>query len=145
MVHVSEIAVHDPPPLKFAVSGEIADALGMSYALAETNEDLAAIKLAAMTRNVVAFMLSRSAVATDAEPTAATASRTRTPLRISKEKAEAPRDASAGDGAPREECAGGSARADLEMVTAAAGEPGWWTTAAAVCFAGWRTKKLVRI
>jgi hypothetical protein len=99
-------------------------------------DEFGAIELAAMTRNVVAFMLSRSAVATDAEPTAATASRTRTPLRISKEKAEAPRDASAGDGAPREECAGGSARADLEMVTAAAGEPGWWNSAAAVWLPG---------
>lgn len=98
-----------------------------------------AIALAAATRNVREFLRTRSAVAANAQPVAATASRTRTPLRISKEKAEAPRDASAGDGAPREECAGGSARADLEMVTAAAGEPGWWNSAAAVWLPGWGT------
>ncbi len=39
----------------------------------------------------------------------------------------------------------GGERVGLKRLTAAAGEPGWWTTAAAVCFAGWRTEKPKRI
>lgn len=103
--------------------------------------DLAAIQLAATTRNVVAFMLSRSAAATNAGPMAATA--WRSPAEgSSEENAEAPLDASASVDALGGNV--GGTRVGSEMVTAATVKPGWWTSVAAVWLPGWGTVKLKR-